>query len=128
MVKKIAAICLILAVVAGAAKPGYCYGPFRKLCRGVCNMIFSPCEIVNRINEVSRDAGGVEGVTTGLFKGATMMVYRAGIGFFEVLLFPIPIPDRYEPALKDPEFFFFQWPSDNKTEGTQISIRRDKNA
>ena len=117
MIKQLTAICLILALVLGSATPGYChYGPVRKLCRGICNMLFSPCEIVNRINEVSRDAGGVEGVTTGIWKGATMMCFRAGIGFFEVLLFPIPIPDHYEPSLKDPEFFFFKWPPEEKSQ------------
>jgi len=112
MIKKLIVASLIVLAILSAAAPAYChYGPIRKLCRGVCNMLFCPCEIVNRINEVSRDAGGVEAVTTGLFKGATMMVFRAGIGFFEVLLFPIPMPDHYEPSLKDPEFFFFEWPS-----------------
>ena len=111
--KRIVAFCLALAMLLSFITQGYCYyGPVRKLCRGINNVFLSPCEIGNRIKEVGEDAGPIEGATTGLMKGITMMLFRIGIGFFEVLLFPVPIPPRYEPTLKDPEFFFYEWPSD----------------
>ncbi len=109
--RKLVAICLILVLMIGAATPGYCYGPFRKLCRGMFNVAFCPYEIVNRSKEVWVSSGPIEGLTTGVIKGIVMMAFRGGIGFFEILLFPIPIPEHYEPALNDPEFFFFEWPS-----------------
>lgn len=106
------AIFLIAIFIITSAAPGYCYGPIRKLERGIWNMLTCPAEIPHRMIERTRDSRTLDGVTIGFIEGATMMVFRGGIGFFETLLFPIPIPPKYEPTIKDPEFFFIKVPDD----------------
>ncbi len=112
--RRMIAFILIFVFIIGLEAPGYCYGPIRKLERGVWNMLTCPAEIPHRMIEKTRDTKFPDGVVVGFIEGCTMMVFRAGIGFFEVLLFPIPIPPKYEPSLKDPEFFFLKVPDEKK--------------
>ena len=108
--KKILAACLIIIMVFGFVQPGYCYGPMRKLGRGIWNMITFPCEFPNRIYKTTQDMGhSPQWIVYGVFSGLVMAGYRAFAGVLETMTFPIPIPgEKYEPMVKDPEFFFFE--------------------
>jgi putative exosortase-associated protein (TIGR04073 family) len=90
----------------GSVAPGYCQTPARKLGRGVWNVLTFPGEIFNRIKTRCEDAGPIEGVTTGLFEGIGMSVFRLAMGIVETVFFVVPLPEKYEPIIKDPEFLF----------------------
>lgn len=83
-------------------------GPLKKLGRGAANFLTFPYELFYRIGEVNKTDGPYAAFTFGVVKGLTMSVYRALIGTYEVLSFPLPIPEGYRPIITDPEFFFEQ--------------------
>ena len=105
--KKLVLIIVAVVFIAGAhsnaiAESG---GPVKKLGRGIANIISSPLEIGKSYSEISQERGIIAGSTWGLLKGAQNFIVRSVTGVYEVLTFPIPQPEDYEPLLTDPEFF-----------------------
>jgi len=108
--KKLFSICLVLLIILSISTPGYCNGPIKKLTRGVSNIATFPFEMYNRIKETNDRSGVMMAATYGVVEGFAMMVFRLAAGMYEVATFPIPMPEKYEPILKDPEFFFERSP------------------
>ena len=106
MAKKIFCACLVLLLIAGFATAGYCDGPMKKLGRGASNILFSPVELFMQISEVNRCDGPAAGLTYGVAKGIVMVLVRAGVGVYEVVTFPVPLPPCYRPILTEPEYIF----------------------
>lgn len=92
-------------------------GPFRKLGRGIANVVTSPYEIIKGISSVNEEiantvegpnqratAGFFAGFTYGIIKGVINCAGRAVVGVYEVGTFLIPIPSGYKPILDEPEF------------------------
>jgi len=104
--RKLFVIGLITAAILNLASSGYCDGPAKKLGRGLANMLTCPLEIPHRLlGAHSRE--GVNDTLSGLAEGVSMMAIRLTVGAIEVVTFPLPFPSpKYEPLLKDPEFFF----------------------
>ena len=108
--KKIVMACLVFLLIASLAGPGYCDGPIKKLGRGVWNGITWPLELPNRITEANRRSGAMHAATYGVLEGVCLMIGRACAGFWEIVTFPFPIPEEYQPILKDPEYFLLGKP------------------
>lgn len=107
MIKKVILLGLILAISLVLASPAYCGDTFyKKLGRGLCNIIMCPFEIPEQMSRVNSSDGPMAGLTWGLVKGVAMTGVRAVVGVYETVTFPIPLPKDYAPILKDPEFFF----------------------
>jgi putative exosortase-associated protein (TIGR04073 family) len=112
--KKAVAALLVVILVAGCASPGYC-GPFRKLKRGICNLLTFPCEVPNRMYKAGSELGpSLDRIGYGIFTGIAMTGLRLLAGVWETFSFPIAIPENYEPIVTDPEFFIFGEESENK--------------
>jgi putative exosortase-associated protein (TIGR04073 family) len=79
---------------------------WKKLGRGVCNMATFPLELPSQISKTNLTDGPMAAFTWGLLKGVGMTGLRALVGVYETVTFPMPLPERYEPILTDPEFFF----------------------
>jgi putative exosortase-associated protein (TIGR04073 family) len=87
--------------------PGACNNDaWKKLGRGACNMVTFPFELFNQVSKVNTTDGPMAAWTWGLVKGVGMTGFRALVGVYEVVTFPMPIPEGYKPILTDPEFFF----------------------
>jgi putative exosortase-associated protein (TIGR04073 family) len=65
-----------------------------------------PLELPSQISKTNVTDGPMAAFTWGLLKGVGMTGFRALVGVYETVTFPMPIPERYEPILTDPEFFF----------------------
>ena len=106
--KKASMICLITVFVVNICSYAYCNGPFRKLGRGISNIVTCPLELPNRYAKaLDKKEGGAERLLMyGLIEGVVMVGVRFFVGGLEVLTFPIPIPEGYQPTLNDPEFFW----------------------
>jgi putative exosortase-associated protein (TIGR04073 family) len=78
---------------------------WKKLGRGVANMLTFPLELPSQISKTNITDGPIAAFTWGLLKGVGMMGSRALVGVYETVTFPMPIPEGYEPILTDPEFF-----------------------
>jgi len=79
---------------------------FRKFRRGFCNLFTFHMEVGHQMAEEGKKGGPGQAATMGLVKGLGAAGLRALAGVYEVLTFPFPFPDKYEPVLKDPEFFW----------------------
>lgn len=79
---------------------------WKKLGRGLCNMLTFPLELPSQISKVNLTDGPMAAFTWGLLKGVGMTGFRALVGAYEVVTFPMPLPAGYAPILTDPEFFF----------------------
>ncbi len=107
MFKKYFLIGLIIVLFAvGFATPGYCDGPLKKLGRGICNFATFPFEMFLQPSRVNNTDGPAAALSWGILKGVGMSFERLGVGLYEILTFPIPVPKDYAPIMTDPEFFF----------------------
>jgi putative exosortase-associated protein (TIGR04073 family) len=79
---------------------------FRKFRRGFCNLFTFHMEVGHQMTEEGKQGGPTQAATMGLAKGLGAAGLRALAGVYEVLTFPFPFPPKYEPMLKDPEFFW----------------------
>lgn len=100
---------LMLALSSGALAEGVntglsLQGSTDKLTRGFLNLADSVVEIPGTMMRKSKSDGALTGVTFGMVEGVLNTVKRALAGTWEVLTFPVPIPEDYGPILPDPEF------------------------
>ena len=100
-------IALLFAGLASAARadiqdpPGNDYGPTRKLGRGLSNMVFGWAEIPVTIGRINADEGNAATAGYGVIKGTGRAFARFGAGFYEALLWPIPVyKGTYFPVLR----------------------------
>jgi len=107
--KRILVVLVVVALVLGMAIPAYCGTMVEKLGRGIANVITCPMEIFNQISKANQENGWVAASTYGLLKGVIMTPVRAVVGAYEIVSFPIPLPQDYEPILTDPQYFFSDW-------------------
>ncbi|MFA6636236.1 MAG: exosortase system-associated protein, TIGR04073 family [Candidatus Omnitrophota bacterium] len=99
------AMAMATGVYADGLKTGFsAQGSRDKLVRGVLNIADSVVEIPGTMMRKSQKEGIVSGMILGPVEGVLNTVKRALAGVWEVVAFPIPIPENYEPILSDPEF------------------------
>jgi len=77
--------------------------PLRKFSRGVANLVFGFLEVPNQYSKVNSEHGGSAAVTYGITKGLTRWIGREFVGVYEILTFPVPLPEGYLPVMR-PEF------------------------
>lgn len=103
---------LVLLVIGGLlVSPGVAQAdivertahPIRKLGRGLANGLGGLLEVPITIQLVGFEKGPVAGLTLGLLLGAGKAVVRTLAGAVELVTFPFPFPNNYEPLLL-PEF------------------------
>ena len=97
---KIAAIILVgslamVSVVYAADNPG------SKLGRGLTNIVASPLEYVIQTAELADTHDSLTAFFGGLANGTWFMLERIGVGLYEIVTFPIPLPSHYGPVLED---------------------------
>ncbi|MBA3651510.1 MAG: exosortase system-associated protein, TIGR04073 family [Chthoniobacterales bacterium] len=81
--------------------PAADYGPTRKLGRGLGNMAFGWSEIPVTIGTINTKEGNAAAVSYGVVKGTGRAFARFGVGFYEALLWPIPVyKGTYYPVLR----------------------------
>lgn len=98
-------VCCILIAMVGIATQCYAQGPAKKLGRGLGNILTGWVELPKNIYDTSVEENILSGLTMGLAKGVGMTIVRTGAGVYEVVTFPFPIPEDYQPVL-EPEFVF----------------------
>jgi putative exosortase-associated protein (TIGR04073 family) len=82
--------------------PSAGYGPTRKLGRGLSNMLFGWSEIPVTIATVNGREGNSAAAGYGVVRGTGRAFVRFGVGFYEALLWPIPVyRDTYFPVLRN---------------------------
>ena len=81
--------------------PANDYGSTRKLGRAFSNIILGWSEIPVTINQVNKLQGNEAAAGYGMVKGTTRAFVRFGAGFYELLLWPLPVcRGTFRPALR----------------------------
>ena len=83
----------------------YAQHPGRKLGRAVTNILTGWVELPKNIYETKVEEDMFAALTMGIAKGVGMTIVRIGAGVYELITFPFPIPEHYQPIL-EPEFIF----------------------
>ena len=91
------------SVTTTSETPSQQYMVGDKLARGLANVLASPLEIPRNVQNMTDSQGVLVGWTGGLAQGIGMMALRIIVGAYEIITFPIPIPEDYKPVL-EPEF------------------------
>ena len=99
------AIAVFVISVLCVQSPCFAQDMLRKLGRGVANVTTSVIEIPKAIQESFQDDGPAAAATHGLLDGIYKFIVRTGAGLFEIITFPIPVPEDYAPIV-EPEFLF----------------------
>ena len=84
------------------------YQPFKKLSRGVVNVVTAPLEVPNQMYwqaQRGKDDPGriIAGYVEGIFIGTGWTMARFLAGTYDIITFPIP---PYEKSLIQPEYLF----------------------
>lgn len=74
-----------------------------KLARGFANVFTSPLEVPRNVQNMTEAQGVLVGWTGGLAQGIGMTALRILVGAYEIITFPVPLPEGYKPVL-EPEF------------------------
>lgn len=100
------AFVLVVGLSVGADS-GHADHAGNKLVRGVGNIVTGWVEVPYQVMEETKESNPIMGITLGLARGIGMTVARGLVGAYEVVTFPLPIPDAYEPII-EPENIVFR--------------------
>lgn len=104
--RRVISVFLVAIMILSLSSLVYAKGPGDKLVRGAGNVLSGWLEIPQTIDEewkASKNAG--VGIVAGFFKGLALTVGRIGSGIWDILTFPAPVPEGYEPLFK-PDYVF----------------------
>jgi len=79
----------------------------RKLQRGASNIAFGWVEIPAGISEIGNKHGVGAAATWGVVHGVGRAIQRTAVGIFEVITFPVGLPQNFEPII-EPEYVLGQ--------------------
>lgn len=103
-----------LAAVLAAAQPVFAEQDtgrlvMTKLFRGVANLTTGWMEIPKQMINTSEEKNVGQGVTWGFAKGIGWAVGRTLAGAYEIVTFPFPIPENYQPVM-NPDYVLSDLP------------------
>ncbi len=106
--KWVAMTLLVVVVLMGAAGPAHAEQETgalaaRKLFRGVANAATGWMEIFKQTSLTWQESGPGIGLSWGLMKGVGYAIARSVSGAYEIITFPLPIPEGYKPIM-EPEY------------------------
>ena len=110
---------LTLALLGTAAfadiqnPPAAVQTPIRKLGRGLSNMIYGISELPYTTCTINQEEGNNAAFSYGVLLGFHRSVYRFGMGFYEVVTFPIP---HYKHSYRQPYPSNIPWVHSGYTE------------
>ena len=76
--------------------------PASKLGRGIVNVISSPGEYLLQTQKLMETHDPLTAYFGGVLQGTCKMVERIGGGFYEIVTFPVPFPQKYKPLMDPP--------------------------
>ena len=111
MNNRIIAAVLVLVLALGVAGPAWALGTevdtgalvVMKLFRGIMNAATGWMEIPKQMSVTWQASGAGVGSSWGFIKGIGFAVARSVAGAYEIVTFPLPIPDGYRPIMQ-PEY------------------------
>ncbi|MBI3615549.1 MAG: exosortase system-associated protein, TIGR04073 family [Candidatus Omnitrophica bacterium] len=100
-------------VWAGAGEPETGSLVVTKLFRGIVNAATGWMEIPKQTSLIWQDQGPGPGLSWGLVKGFGYAIGRSVVGAYEIVTFPFPIPEGYQPIMR-PDYVMSDMGQSNK--------------
>ena len=104
MKKYVLILILVVLTVSAPVNSHAENNPATKLGRGAANILTGGVEIPKGFMDYYEKDGWISGATAGVCVGIFKAIGRSLVGIYEVITFPIPVPEYYEPILTDPEY------------------------
>lgn len=98
--RKLKKLLLSILIFLMATQTACAFGPKDKLKRGTINFLSGWIEIPRNIYDKTVEESILQGLTAGTMSGFGMAVVRTGTGLYEIITFPLNIPNGYEPILE----------------------------
>ncbi len=103
--KKRALVMMAAVLLVGVGRPAFAEQDTgrlvaTKLFRGIVNAASGWMEIPKQMILTSQESGAAKGWTLGFAKGIGYAVARSVVGGYEILTFPIPVPEEYRPIMQ----------------------------
>ena len=73
-----------------------------KFGRGICNVVASPGEYVVQTAKLMKTNDPVTAYFGGIAQGTCWMLGRIGVGIYDLVTFPVPLPKHYKPIMNPP--------------------------
>ena len=110
----------MVAVTAAVAQPAFSDDGTQdtgrlimtKLFRGIVNAATGWIEIPKQVSKEWSASGPGKGLTLGFGKGIGYAVGRSVVGGYEIVTFPIPVPEEYRPIMQ-PEYVLSDLPGNS---------------
>ena len=102
-------VALAVGVLMGPAGEAAAQDPIHKAGRGLANVLACWVELPKQFRGGLVEANPVVGGGKGLLKGIGLTVARLGLGAYEAVTFPIPIPARYASPYEQLELLDYPW-------------------
>ena len=103
MKRPVAHLALAAVLLVGVAGPAFAGDAGQKLGRGIINLITGWVEIPKQMSIQGQETNGWDAATKGFAKGIVYAFARTTVGAYEIISFPIPVPESYRPIIT-PEF------------------------
>jgi len=98
-------ILVVALAILNITSASYAQSMAVKLNRGLTNILTGWFEIPNNMSVGVSKHDFVSAFFIGLPKGCFMAIVRTGVGVYDTVTFPLPVPGDYKPIL-EPEFAF----------------------
>ncbi len=95
MIRRLALTVTLAAGVLGISPAAWAQDPIHKMGRGMVNVLTGWLELPKQIQLGTQASNPITGLAMGLMKGAGMTLLRSGVGLYETVTFPIPLPTGF---------------------------------
>ena len=118
MRRRMLAVVVLLALVMAVGQPAFADQDtgrlvVTKLFRGIANAATGWMEIPKQISLTWQETGPGTGLTWGFVKGIGYAIARSVVGGYEIVTFPIPVPEEYQPVMH-PEYVLSDLPGSSQ--------------
>ena len=103
----VALAALVLSVMGGPN--AWAQDPIHKLGRGAVNLLTGWIEIPKQLQQGTLEENPVAGAGRGLLRGVGLALLRVGVGLYEGVTFPLPLPSAYGSPYAPMELPDYAW-------------------
>ncbi len=107
--RRVASVALIIGIATAVCQTAWAQDPIHKAGRGVVNVLTGWIEIPKQIQLGTQEQNPVLGAGRGAVKGVGLTLLRGGVGIYEALTFPLPIPRAYGSPYEPMELPDYAW-------------------
>ena len=109
MIRRLVLSVVVVVSMLGTTPVVWAQDPIHKMGRGMVNVLTGWLELPKHLNLGSQASNPVTGVAAGLMKGTGLALLRIGVGLYEAVTFPIPLPQGFASPYERMELGDYAW-------------------